>query len=332
MLRYAACFFIALVLGTGALGYPSICSVVNTPQSEACHELVITPTTCAFPPRPCAHFSYYAPQYFIEVVSNPGETFFAGLPTTASQLATAKSWIPFAAEDDTENYSFHAHVINVPLGEKLSSSLPCGNTTSNLYCFAAMSEHLGRLWKTGEADLKQPKFLAWSLAPKACIVAGAATSITGGSVSNGYPTQPSCSFDRSWMLNFPPSNQPVCTGWGVNFPRSGTVMSSDQTTASLVVAARIRSLASEVFQSVDTSSNEKWQMIIPQPSSCFREGENIGNFGFKSVSELGRVTQSQPRNYLYVIWKHLSCIREVSDISRVKASMGITRAACRGIP
>lgn len=321
-----------LVLRSGvALSLPTVCSVINTPAFDSCLHFTTTPTTCGYPPRPCVNFSYYVPQFYIEVVSNPGESFFAALPGSQSQLSALTDRVPFAAEDDSGAYSFHAHTVNVPFVSASFNFLPCGGTPEELLCFGAMSEHLGRLWKTGEADLKQAQFLAWSAAPKACLVAGAAMSLAGGSYPTGYPTYPSCSTDRSSTTTFPPSGQPVCTGWGIHFPRYGTVTNADQTTASLVIASRIKSLGSEVFQAVPSSANEKWQMIHPQPSACFREGENVAFLRIKQVAELGRLQSMETKNYLYVVWKHVSCTKDMPYVATAQAGLQAMRLACRGL-
>ncbi|MGE0172451.1 MAG: hypothetical protein AB7T49_06700 [Oligoflexales bacterium] len=313
-----------------ALSLPTVCSVINTPMFGTCLQFTTWPTVCGYPSRPCIHFSYYVPQFYIEVVSNPGESFFATLPSAKSQLSSLTDRIPFAAEEDSGAFSYHAHTINVPFTSASFNFLPCGGAPPELTCFGAMSEHLGRLWKTGEADLNQPLFLAWSAAPKACLVTGAATSITGESSQTGYPTYPTCSFDRSSLTTFPPSNQPVCTGWGIHFPRYGTVTNADQTTASLMIASRIKSLGSEVFQAVPSSANEKWQMIYPQPSACFREGENVAFLRTKGVAELGRLQSLEPKNYLYVIWKHVSCTKDMPYLATAQAGLQAMSAGCKG--
>lgn len=313
--------------------FPSVCSVVNSPSFRSCLGLHKNVSMCGWPiPRPCVHFSYYVPQYFIEVVSNPKESFFHGLPGVAAQLATTKEVIPFGAEGDDGSYSFHAHTINVPFTMWAFGGMPCGGALWDNMCFTSMSEHLGSNWKTGMADSLQPAWLAWSMAPKACLIKGAVTSATGSSRPTGYPSHAGmCSVDRSWLKKYPPSNQPVCNGWGINFPRYGTVTNSDQTTASLQIASRIRSLGSEIFQSVPTFADEKWQMIYPQSSSCFREGQNVGILRAKRVSEIGRLWSGKIKNYLYVVWKRVGCTRDIPAIASTHAWLAAIQAACRGL-
>ena len=312
--------------------YPSICSVVNTPSFRSSLNLQMSISVCGFPPRPCVHISYSIPQYFIEVVSNPKDSFFTGLPGAATQLATTKEAIPFGAEDDNGSYSYHAHTLNIPHTMWAFSGMPCGGALWDNMCFTSMSEHLGSLWKTGSADSMQPAWLAWSAAPKACLIKGAITSISGESRASGYPANSAmCSTNRSWMKKFPPSGQPVCTGWGINFPRYGTVTNADQTTASLVIAARMRSLGSEVFQSVPTTFTDKFQMIFPQSSSSFKEGQNIGILRAKRVSEMGRLWNAKPKNYLYAVWKRVGCTKDIPYIATTHAWLAGMQAACRGL-
>ena len=311
--------------------FPSVCSVVKTPSFKSCLGLSVTPSMCGWPiPRPCAHFSYNVPQYYIEVTGSK-ETFFKGLPGVEVQLGTTTEPIPFTSENDEGAYSYHAHTINVPFAAWGFNQLPCGGAQWDRFCFSSMSEHLGSLWKTGEADLLQPAYLAWSLSPKACLIKGALSSVTGESRPSGYPNVGMCSFDRSWMKRFPPSGAPVCSGWGINFPRYGTVTSSDQTTASLVIASRMRSLGSEVFQSVPANGGEKWQMIYPQSSSCFQEGQNVGLLRMKRVSDMGRLWSGKFKNYLYVVWKRVSCTRDIPWIPATHAWLAALQGACSGL-
>ncbi len=314
-----------------ALAFPTVCSVVKTPAFDACMSLNVSMSVCGYPPRACAHFNYFVPQYYIEVVRNPGDSYFTGLPGAAMQLGGVADRAPFGSEDDTESsFSFHGHTLIVPFISTLKS-LPCDGIPEEMTCLSGMSEHLGQLWKTGSADATQPQFLAWSAAPKACLLAGAATSISGGSYPTGYPSSGGCSADRSSMDSFPPSSQPVCTGWGVHFPRYGTVTNADQVTASLVIASRMRSLSSEVFQTIPTSANEKWQMIHPQSSTCFAEGQNIAFLRANGVNEIGRLSSLESRNYLYVVWKHVSCTKDVPYVASIYAALAAIRAACQGL-
>jgi len=322
-----------LTHSTIALASPSVCSVVKSPHFMGCLELRKTMSMCGWPvPRPCVRFSYYVPQYFIEVVSNPSESFFTKMPGVATQLATLKDKIPFGSEEDSGAYSFHAHTINVPYTRWIFAGMPCGGALWDNTCLTSMSEHLGTNWKTGQADLLQPAWLAWSAAPKACLIKGAATSAIGSSRPTGYPANAfMCSVDRSWLKKYPPSNQAVCNGWGITFPRYGTVTNSDQLTASLMIASRMRSLGSEIFQSVPTSPDEKWQMISPQSSSCFREGQNIALLQAKGVSEMGRIFNGKFKNYLYVVWKRVGCTRDIPAIASTTAWLGIMQATCGGM-
>ena len=321
-----------ILCSTFAHPFPSVCSVVNTKDFKSCLELRKSVSTCQFPSRPCVHFTYYVPQYFIEVISHPKTSFFSSLPRSLQQLKLARGGIPFGAEADGGTYSFHAHTLNVPFTMWAFSGMPCGGALWDNMCFTSMSEHLGMQWKTGYADLWQPAFLAWSSAPKACLIKGAISSAMGGSRPTGYPAHSAmCSMDRSWLTKYPPSNQAVCNGWGIVFPRYGTVVSSDQNTASLIIASRIRSLGSEVFQSVPTFSDEKWQMIYPQSSSCFREGQNIGFLRVKRVSEMGRLWNGKLKNYLYVIWRKVRCTKDIPFITSTYAWLSILQGACKGL-
>lgn len=326
---------IVILLLTPLMGHasPSVCSVAKSSSFQDCLELSGQTSMCGYPvPRPCVRISYYVPQYFIEVVRNPRESFFRVLPGVVKQLATSKEVPPFGSDDDEGAYSFHAHTINVPFTMIAFAGMPCGGTLRDNLCLTSMSEHLGGNWKTGLGDKYQAKWMAWAMAPKACLLKGAIASTTGGGRSTGYPANDAlCSIDRSGMKKYPPSNQAVCHGWGIVFPRYGTVTSSDQVTASLMVAARMRSLGSEVFQSVPTFSDEKWQMISPQSSSCFREGQNSGILRAKRVNEMGRLLGGKMKNYLYVVWRRVQCTRDLPYYTVARSWPSLLTSACGGI-
>lgn len=309
--------------------FPNICTVVDSPYFLQNLEMTYHIIPCGGPiPRPCVEFSYYVPKYFIEVVSNAKETFFGALPGVRAQLTLTPPSLPFGAEDDSESYSFHAHTLNIPFGQ-VFDGLACGNALPDMFCFSAMSEHLGSNWKTGAADLWQPEFLAWSIAPKACLIKGAAMSAFGNTSMGGGGDSSMCSFNMSWLPKFPPSNQPICTGWGIHFPRTGTVTSSDQLTASLVVASRIRSIGAEVLKGISISPDEKWQMILPQASASFREGQNIALLQIRGVNELGRF-RGTFKNYLYAIWQRTGCVRELPWLASTKVWLSTLQSVCKG--
>ena len=316
-----------------AWAFPDICTVVKTPTFENILDLQHSSSVCGGPvPRPCARFSYRWPQFFIEVTNQPGESFFSSIPGVAMQLAKAiasgLASLPFGTEDDEGAYSFHAHTINVPFSKMGSLGMPCGGGLRDHWCLSSMSEHIGRHWKTGEGDAFQPAWRAWSLSPKACLIKGAAESTTGNSTPTGHSHTGLCSSDRSWMPRFPPSNQPVCTGWGIHFPRYGTVTSSSQTTASLVIADRLRTLGSELFQTVPTDSSDRWQMIYPTASDGFRRGQNIAILRAKGVSEMGRLASGKMKDYLYVVWKRVRCTKDLPYIASTKIWHTALKTTC----
>ncbi len=202
----------AIVTPTAAGAMPNMCSVVNTPAFRSCMDLQVRQMVCGPIPHPCAAISYYVPETYIEVVTNPTETSFHGLPGVRQQLAGVKDVAPFAVEDDRGAYGFHAHALPIPYSSAGLNLLPCANLPPERTCFTAMSEHLGQGWRTGQPDLQQPQFLAWSAVPKACLMAGAVQSLGAGAPPSGYPSTPACSTDRGSTSRYPPSNHPVCTG------------------------------------------------------------------------------------------------------------------------
>lgn len=275
-----------------AHAFPNVCTVVKSLDFRSCLGFSVGGCMCGFPPRPCASFSYYVPQTFIEVFPERNESYFGDLPGAAVQLkGSLGAIIPYGAEADDDTQSFQSHVLGVPFSSLAFSSLPCGGGAPETSCFGGMSEDVEPSWSTGSADLLQPNYLAWSLSPKACLLKGALQSGSGGgevSFGGGY----SCSVPLGKLTRFPPSTHSACNGWGTFYPRSGTVAGLAQTTGALMVASRMKSLGTDVFHSTPASLDEIWQMISPQSSSCFREGQNVATLdGAKNVRELGDSVQ-----------------------------------------
>lgn len=312
-----------------ASAFPNICDVVNTPDFSSCLEFSVSGCVCGYPPRPCAQFNYYVPTSFVEVHPNAGETFFGGLPAARAQLSSLpNNRLPYGAEADNDTQSFQARTLSIPLASTVLGRLPCGTSASETTCFEAMSEHLGTNWTTGVPDQQQPQFLAWMASPKACLLAGAATSITGGIGGTFGGGNAMCSVPMS-LSYYPPSAHFACNGWGVFYPRVGVYNGPSQTAGALMVAARIKSLASEVFQSTPSSPSEKWQTISPQASACFLEGENILPLEtFKRATELGRLGGGPLKGHLFAIWQPASCCRELSEIPSSAAILAALKAAC----
>lgn len=314
------------------LAFPNACTVISAPSFDSCTEFRADPDMCGTPPyqHSCARVSFYVPTTYVEVVSGGKESFFTGIPSAALQLGTNLDFVPFGAENYNGAYSYQAHAITVPFVSIPYAATMCDHDIPiDRFCFGAMSEHVGVHWRSGSGDSMQPKFLAWSASPKACILAGATIPMSGTFNSSEVDAK-LCSYNHDWMAKFPPSSAAVCTGWGIHFPRSGTVTSSDQTTASLVIASRIKTLGSEVFQSVPSSSDEKWSMVYPNKTSCFREGENIASLQLKGVNETGRLT-GKMKNYLYVSWQKVSCKKEWVSVPIVQTGIQIAKGVCKGL-
>ncbi|MGE3759542.1 MAG: type IV secretion system DNA-binding domain-containing protein, partial [Pseudobdellovibrionaceae bacterium] len=310
---------------------PNVCTVASTPAFSSCLELNIGGCTCGFPPRPCAAISYYVPQTFIEVWPDPKTSYFSGIPGAAAQLAKALP-TPFGAEGDEDTQSFQARTIAVPLAGLTFQTMPAGGTRMEKVCFDGMSEHFGRHWNTGKNDMLQPLFLAWGAAPKACLLKGAVTSVTGEGGGNPASDSEMCSFRVPQKLEmFPPSSHSVCNGWGVFYPRYGTYSGPASMTGALMIASRIKSLSAEILHSMPNSPDEKWQMIYPQSSSCFREGQNIGILEtIKNSRETMRLANGKLKGYLFVIWSRTATCKDLSAAVQAKAASLAIPAACGG--
>ncbi|MBX3040528.1 MAG: type IV secretion system DNA-binding domain-containing protein [Bdellovibrionaceae bacterium] len=309
---------------------PNVCTVASSPAFSSCLELNIGGCTCGWPPHPCASISYYVPQSFIEVWPEPRTSYFSAIPGAGLQLMKILPR-PYGAEGDDDTQSYQARTIAVPLAGLVFRTMPAGGTRMEKMCFDGMSEHFGSHWDTGKADLLQPTFLAWSAAPKACLLAGAATSVSGGG-SDFSADSAMCSFPVPKLDIFPPSNHPVCNGWGVFFPRYGTYTGPASMTGALMIASRIKSLSVEVLKTMPASPDEKWQMIYPQSSSCFREGQNVGVLEtIKNARETMRLANGKLKGYLFVVWKRTQTCQDFPSALQAKAAALAIPAACGGV-
>ena len=329
--RAAICLtFILLARDTSA--FPDICSIVNTKEFNSCLSFRYSLSACGYPPRPCARFSYNVPQTFIEVSPRAGHSHFSALPGVTIQLSVAKDLLPFGIENDEDTQSYHARTISVPLAQIPFGMLPCGGTRISKLCFDGMSEHISKHWSTGASDKFQPNFLAWSLAPKACLIKGAVTSVMGGTDATYAPDSPMCSIKLPPMPIFPPSSHSVCNGWGIFYPRMGSYNGPSSLTGALMIASRMKSISSEVFRATPSSLGEKWQMISPGSSSCFLEGQSIALLDtVKNVRDIGRLMGGHLTGHLFAIWKPVSCTRDIPYIATSEAAIASMKPVCQGL-
>ncbi len=99
-----------------------------------------------------------------------------------------------------------------------------------------------------------------------------------------------------------------------------------------MVASRLKSLGAEVFHATPSSPDELWQMISPQSSSCFREGQNVGILDtIKNVRELGRLTSGKLSGHLFTVWSKVSCCRDLAEIPAAYAALEVMGLVCKGI-
>lgn len=315
-----------------AQAFPNVCDVVKQPAFSSCLDYSVGSCMCpGTPPRPCARFTYFVPDTFVEVTDEVASSKFRDLPGAAAQLSSlAANSLPYGTEG--ENFAaFQARTLPVPMASTVFSSLPCSDGLRDTTCFGAMSEHLGRKWTTGEGDLQQPNFLLWAANPKACLLVGAAKSATGGGEPGYAPGSAMCSVSMNGLTTYPPSAHSACNGWGIFYPRGGVYDGPSQTTAALMVAARMKSLSSEVFQSASMSPDEKWQMVYPSSSQCFREGQNVGFLDTAALAnDRGRLG-GRLKDYLFVTWRRVSCCKDYTDVPAAAAILAGMRAACQGL-
>jgi type IV secretory pathway TraG/TraD family ATPase VirD4 len=315
-----------------AFAFPNVCDVVKQPAFSSCLEYQVGSCTCpGYPPRPCASFSYYVPDTYVELAGERGSTKFRGLPGVETQLSNlSTSRLPYGTEgNDFE--AFQARTLPVPFASTIFESMPCSSGTREATCFGAMSEHLGSNWSTGAPDLRQPSHLLWAANPKACLLLGAARSLTGGGEPGSSSGSAMCSVSMETLTQYPPSAHSACNGWGIFYPRIGMYDGPSQTTAALMVGSRMKSLSTEVFQSAPSSSDEKWQMILPSGSQCFREGQNVGFLETAAMAnDRGRL-QGRLKDYLFVVWRRVSCCKDYDDVASAAAVLAGMSAACQGL-
>ncbi|MGE3263101.1 MAG: type IV secretory system conjugative DNA transfer family protein [Bacteriovoracia bacterium] len=313
-----------------AAGIPNVCSVASSPAFSSCLELAVGGCTCGYPPHPCALISYYVPQTFIEVWPEAKTSYFTAIPGAAAQLSKVTP-MPFGAEADDDTQSFQARTIAVPFASMTFKLMPAGGTRNEKMCFDGMSEDFGSHWNTGKGDLTQPLFLAWSLSPKACLLAGAATSISGTPGSSYSSDSAMCGTPMPNIGVLPPSSHPACNGWGTFYPRYGTYTGPASMAGALMIASRIKSLSAEVLHTMPSGPDEKWQMIYPQSSSCFREGQNIGLLEtIKNSRETMRLASGKLKGYLFVIWNRTTACKEMPTAVQAQAAALAIPAACAG--
>ena len=195
-------------------------------------------------------------------------------------------------------------------------------------CFDGRSEDFATHWRTGSGDLWQPRFLAWKLEPRACLIKGALSGPLPGFTMS--PDSAVCGLNMSWLEKFPPSSLPVCTSWGVMFPRSGTYVGGSEVTGSLAITIRLKSLLSEVSKTAPASMDEKWMMVSPTASRCFKSFEPTAWLETgKQANNRGRLRLKSLNSHLYVDWKKVSCNVEWPMVPIYKGMVEVIHNSCR---
>ena len=319
-----------LFLSSTTFAYTTICSVVKQSNFDACQQHITSSCMCGTPPRKCVFHSYYIIKTFIEVTTEPKKSFFSDLPGAALQLSLVKDVFSHGT-DEMDSYFYHARVLQAPMSQLGYSGMACGGSLQEKLCFDVVSEHI-ESWKTGVADLSQPIFKAWALAPKMCLVKAAKNAITGDHVKGFSPRSVSCGFPLKGGVMFPPSSAENCTGWGLLMPRTGFVEGASSMGAALIVAKRIRSLGAEVYGATPISPDEKWSLVYPNNTySCFLEGWSLGKIEALGGNERGRLLGKNHKTFLFAVWEKKSCCRDVDTILTTEAAKLALKTTCRGL-
>lgn len=328
----AAAVCLALLFAPKAFGSPTVCSAVQMPTYELCMEYKTSPCMCGgTPPRPCVRHSYYYPQSFIEVTTAANKSFFQNIGGASVQLSSSIFDSLNNGADDMGGYFYHARIIQVPLSFIGYQGFACGGNSQEKLCFDAVSEHI-ESWKTGVADLLQPQYLLWKAAVPLCYKKSIANALIGDPPNPPSSQTLSCGFPLKSIKVFPPSVSDQCSGWGALFPRTGFVESSSSVGAALLAAKRIRSLARDVYRSTPSSGDEKWSLVYPNSSSCFREGKSLGEIEtVRGGNERGRALKTNHQIFLFVIWKKQSCCKDFDSIPETAASKVALKTVCQGM-
>jgi len=94
----------------------------------------------------------------------------------------------------------------------------------------------------------------------------------------------------------------------------------------------MKSLGSEVFGATPSSIDEVWQMIYPQTSSCFHEGQNVALLDtYKNVREIGRLTSGKLKGHLFTVWSKVSCCRDLAEVPAAYIAIEAMNLACQGL-
>lgn len=329
---FVSCLILFMILFPSksfAIDFPSICSVINTPQFEKIMDFKTSFCMCpGTPPYPCTRFSYYLPYLYIEVRED-SNSLFSSLPgAKVQQSKFGGSVLDSGGFMEESGYFYNVRTLGIPFTSFTLGRLPCGGGPKDKMCFDAASEDLGKMWKTPHMDHSQPSMQIWAgIGPKACHLKGSAESVVG-SPSHYSPGGPTCSFKMEGLPAYPPSRESVCTGWGQVLPRTGFVDASSSLNGSLLAAARFKSIASEVFQSSPSHMDEKWQMIHPNSSSDFRKGQNLGVVALSGGNERGRAGIGKEKGYVYAVWKKMSCCKDVSKPIQAAGVYAFAKSFC----
>jgi hypothetical protein len=326
-----------LLLGLGffyaplkAEAYPNLCSIIKGKKFDSCYKYKQSECSCGFPPRPCAKHAYRIPRYFIEVTSNPDKSFFHGLPISISE----KSFRQGHNEGSDSSYFFHVRVASIPFSYLFLNTLTCAQADFSLPCVISSSVSLKGEWTTGLKDSSQPAYLAWKSSPGLCEKKGAVTS--SGLINVNYPAfSYRCNSKPVFKSKNPPGLRPQCTQWGNLYPRVGYVNTNNPINASLLSALRFQTLSNEVYLSVPSSRSDVWQMLYPSQSSCFKVGKNL----FRAEMQNGVKENIKKRlfelkrhgQYLFVVWKKVSCCKDINTIATHKIVENALKLACSGM-
>ncbi len=293
---------------------PSFCDALKSKHFKKCfqyhHERRYTPLGI-----PYEVVEYHLPKYLLESLphSDGSPSFFKdrGVATFDLDKHNGKSRKGGMQTGDLGVYNFKSRVMSIPAG---SSSMLLSCSYEHLEAMVPMikagPEQIERHWTRGDGDtayqeilrkvakpfIEDPSLcLGGSLAKAALHQVEAETELNVKKYAD--TARDSLEFYNKALTQvgkfFPPFNVPEtlqknlfllspippymlpCSGWGFNYPRSGSYYGSSELVGSVSSAMKMRNLGTTVFKTIPVQSDEKIQMVYPRESGCFTEGKPI---------------------------------------------------------
>lgn len=291
------CIFLLLLSLFTAQVYPFALSNVLSWVSWSCIDLKVI-GVCVKPPGIVGVvIMYWEPALLIETVQRPGDTLFEALQPVISGLTSKVSAelaagitglsIPVSSGSSSStvaqsNLRFNeVHIYEFPFRDQLMSfvDMECPDKLPGGEFIKYLSELDFLEWRIGAVEAMQPKSMLSAASGPVC---GALGNVVDG----------------------------LCMGvWGPVYPRRGFITHQSEVVASAATAVRAISIAGlsgsaahivlEPIGFEPSFSNDKLELIYPNPSACIKIGQNPVSWESGKLSATGK--------YLWVYWRRRIC-------------------------